>query len=390
MPNKTFVLCFALLTGCEELLADGDTGDTGRGPSGDDGVGGGGGNGGGGNGGDDDTTPSTPDTWSIVSGPCAGYRTETLAFADDGSVFAGCGADVGGSFAAEPGMWQTLPVLSSFHLYDAQIGDDGQLYVAGDDTASLAIAYRGDASDGAAFSPELLHIYDGTIDGIPLAGGIVRTPSGVVHIDGQNGNAYAVSKNDGDSFASLYFYNYQRMDVDLGNDGKLYASGATISQPPTIFFPTADESSWTTLSLPGYIGELFGIEAIDADHLVAVGVDEPSHHGLLVRCLDGNCTQSSGWTQDDLTASPLVGAPADAGRLWAVHFDPSGTFGIAVGEKYPQSLGGYAIYTTDGGRTWDQAENPGFPMLTECWSFGDGRFAVAGGGGFMAISIPLP
>lgn len=389
MSNKTFALGFVILAACEYVV-EADSADTGGFAETEEG--GNGGNGGGGNGGTttEETIPPEPPTWASTFGPCSGYRTETLIFAADGSAWAGCGADVGGYYASMPGMWESVPAFDSFHLYDAQLGGDGLLYATGDDTATTTVAYRGDPAQGAGIGPDVLHVYDGTIDGIALAGGIVRRPDGLVHIDSQNGNSYAVSTDDGESFDSLYFYNYQRMDIDLGSDGQIYASGATISQPPTIFFPTADGMSWLPVELPGYQGELFGIEAIDADHLVAVGVDEPSHAGLMVRCLDGNCTQASSWTQDDLTSSSLIGAPSYAGRLWAVHFDSTGTFGMAVGEKYPQTLGGYALYTKDGGRTWAEAENPGFPILTEVWSFGDGTFAVAGGGSYMAISLVLP
>jgi hypothetical protein len=326
--------------------------------------------------------------WDEVGGPCDGYRTETLVFDEDDSAWAGCGADQGMYFARTPGAWESIPALSQFHGYDAQLADNGVLYLAGDDTASDVIAWTADPSDQADIDPVALLRFDGTVDGIPLAGGIARTGAGKIVVDAQNANSYAVSTNDGDSFTAEYLDSYQMLDIDVGN-GAIYGAGSTIAQPPTMMFPKEDDT-FDTISLPGgFTGELFGLAAIGTNTFVAVGADEQAHTGILARCF-ASCEQRASWEVFSLATSNLVGAPEYAGRMMAVCFDSAGTNGIAVGEKFPPGLGGFAIYSRDGGHNWNEAGNPNFPLLSECWAFDDGRFAVAGGAGYLAIGSGLP
>ncbi len=326
--------------------------------------------------------------WDEVSGPCIGYRTETLIFDSDGSAWAGCGADPGLHFARTPGAWESVAALATFHTYDAQLADNATLYLAGDGVLDNVVAWTGDPGEQADLEPDVLLRFDGTIDGIPLAGGIARTGAGKIVIDSQNGNAYVVSNNDGASFEPAYLDSYQMLDLDVGN-GEIFAAGSTIAQPPTVMFPQGDDS-YDPLELPGgFVGELFGIAALGADRFIAVGADETAHSGILARCFSG-CDQRGSWEVFSLSESNLVGSPDYAGRMMAVCFDSSGTNGIAVGEKFPQGLGGFAIYTRDGGHNWNEAGNPDFPLLSECWAFDDGRFAVAGGAGYLAIGSGLP
>ncbi|MBA2320113.1 MAG: hypothetical protein H0V89_03065 [Deltaproteobacteria bacterium] len=281
-----------------------------------------------------------------------------------------------------------MSALSQFHTYDAQIADNGVLYLAGDGVGDDIIAWSGDPSRGADLDPDVLHRFDGTIDGISLAGGIARTSSGTIVLESQNGNAYAVSDDDGQSFRPEYLDSFQMLDIDVAS-GQVYAVGSTISQPPMMFFPTAD-AIFEPLDLPGgFTGELFGLAAIGANHFVAVGADEEEHTGILARCF-ARCGERASWEVFSLRDSNLVGAPDYAGRMMAVCFDSAGANGIAVGEKFPQGLGGFAIFTRDGGHSWNEAGNPDFPALSECWAFDDGRFAVAGGAGYLAIGTGLP
>lgn len=338
----------------------------------------------------DTDLPTEPATWTSYAGPCSGYRTETLVFDADGSAWAGCGADEGLFYAATTGAWVSVNDHDQFHCYDAQIAGDGLLYIAGDDTTSDELAYRGDPAQGDLYDGTPIFFYGKSIDSVALAGSVLRAPDGTIVVDAQNSYQYGLSVDDGASFSEEYFSTYQWMDTDLASDGKIYASGSTIAQPPVIVLPGAKTGTFTAIEIGDgdFTGELFGIAAIDADRIFAVGVDEPTHHAMIATCT-ASCTSPASWTVEDLTDSVELGQPANLGRLHAIRFDESGTYGMAVGEQYPQ-LGGWAMYTTDGGDTWKLAEDPGFPILTEVWSFGDGTFAVAGGGGYMALSVVLP
>ncbi len=339
----------------------------------------------------DTDVPVEPPTWTTYAGPCSGYRTETLVFDADGSAWAGCGADVGLFYAATTGAWVSVNDHDQFHCFDAHLADDGLLYIAGDDTTSDDLAYRGDPAQGDLYDGTPIFFYGMSINSVALAGTILRAPDGTIVVDAENSYQYGLSLDDGDSFTEEYFSTYQWMDTDLASDGKIYASGSTIAHPPIIVLPGAKPGDFFAIEIGDgdFTGELFGIAAIDADRIFAVGVDEPTHHAMFARCT-GACTSPASWTVEDLTDSVELGQPADLGRLHAIRFDESGTYGMAVGERYPQALGGWAMYTTDRGDTWKMADDPGFPILTQVWSFGDGTFAVAGGGGYMAVSLALP
>lgn len=324
--------------------------------------------------------------WSLFAGPCEGYRTETLVFGVDGSLWAGCGADTGGFHARSPDAWESVPSLARVHVYQLHLDPLGRVWVAGDDVDSQAVVFRGDAADGAGLDPAVLFSFDGTLDGVPIAAHVARARDGHVMVDSLNGFTLGISADDGATWSPGYVPEYQVLDLAVTPNGTFVGSGSTIAQPPVVLLGGPTPGDFDPVLPPGgFQGELFGVAALSPGRVIAVGVDEPSHRGILASCLDGDCGAPSSWTTRDVAAEGWV---ADAGRLHDVHLDAAGTFGIACGERYPQGGGGYALVTTDGGARWSALDTPDFPILTACWSFGDGSFAVAGGGGFLALSTP--
>lgn len=307
-----------------------------------------------------DTDPGSTNTgsWTTVSGPCEGYRTETI-FVDGDTHHVGCGSDLGlFTSSSSTGAFSSMSGLEDFHVYEIAESPDGALWAAGDAYGDETLIYE----LGSGLTSVLE--YDGASMRFSAAENLV-VHDGVVYTDSLTGNYWAHSADDGESWTEEYLSSYQIMDLHSG-DGELYAVGSTISQPPTVFhFADGD---WSAIELDAPDGALEGL-TWTGERWVAVGVDEGTELAAMFTCSSG-CTDAGAWSPVDITAQDDTVA-----KLWSVH--AAGDHVIAVGERYPQSLGGAVLISDDAGATWTVADVEA-GLLTVAWSYGDGTYTAAG------------
>ena len=146
---------------------------------------------------------------------------------------------------------------------------------------------------------------------------------------------------------------YQLQRLASTSDG-IFASGYNIAQPPTFFTPsTADGASWFNLKANTIDTEVEGegwamATPDDGDTWFVGGRNQGAGafaSAFFYRSLDNGAT----WT--------AISVPEDIDIIRDIAFSPDGQYGVAVGDKYPQAAGGFAIVTSDSGATWTAIED---------------------------------
>jgi photosystem II stability/assembly factor-like uncharacterized protein len=143
---------------------------------------------------------------------------------------------------------------------------------------------------------------------------------------------------------------FQLIRVTSTSSG-IFASGYNIIQPPTFFAPSeAEGASWFNLKAKtvdaAIQGEGWSLATPDNGATWYVGGRDQElsreASGFIYRSLDGG----GSWTS--LPLGPEIDIVRD------IAFSEDGHYGIAVGDRYPpRSLGGFALLTRDGGRSWE-------------------------------------
>ena len=146
---------------------------------------------------------------------------------------------------------------------------------------------------------------------------------------------------------------YQLQRLASTSDG-IFASGYNIAQPPTFFTPsTADGASWFNLKANTIDTEVEGegwamATPDDGDTWFVGGRNQGAGafaSAFFYRSLDNGAT----WT--------AISVPEDIDIIRDIAFSPDGQYGVAVGDKYPQAAGGFALVTSDSGATWTAIED---------------------------------
>ena len=146
---------------------------------------------------------------------------------------------------------------------------------------------------------------------------------------------------------------YQLQRLASTSDG-IFASGYNIAQPPTFFTPSAaDGASWFNLKATTIDTEVEGegwamATPDDGDTWFVGGRNQGAGafaSAFFYRSSDDGVT----WTS--------IGLPEDIDIIRDISFSSDGQYGIAVGDKYPESAGGFALITSDSGATWTAIED---------------------------------
>lgn len=146
---------------------------------------------------------------------------------------------------------------------------------------------------------------------------------------------------------------YQLQRLASTSEG-IFASGYNIAQPPTFFRPsTADGASWFNLKANTIDTEVEGegwamATPDDGDTWFVGGRNQGAGafaSAFFYRSSDDGAT----WT--------AISVAEDIDIIRDISFSSDGQYGIAVGDKYPESAGGFALITSDSGATWTAIED---------------------------------
>lgn len=345
--------------------------------------------------------------WSRFTHPCVGNRTDAFWWDDDSNVWVGCGSTTIGTglYRSTDGgqTWSNaLALFDTWRVLDIRRASDGRLYVGGTDVNSSNGLVSLDTTV-SGLDPRLEYARGSTISLSFTVGHVFVDPSGNAFIESLTGNgsaARAVGAADWTGLDSSWAtdgQSYQILDMTSFN-GRPYAVGSTISQPPVVFVPAGTSTSLPAAfysmtpvdlssgdPLNNDIGEMWGVAVLDAQRVVAVGVDQNRDTGrIYVSRTDP--LQASDYRRIDVSTSLLPGTSS-----WMRGVCASGNTVVAVGEKQPLRTGtGVVLRSTDGGETWENITDPAIQAnsVSACHILSDGRLAVAGAGGYVGILTP--
>ncbi|MCA9568465.1 MAG: hypothetical protein KC656_11505 [Myxococcales bacterium] len=350
------------------------------------------------------TSPLDPfdDHWIVRPHPCVGSKTDTLLVEDDGdTLWVGCGTTTNGTGLYHSGdagvTWAaftaTTPVpffFDSWRVNDISRAPDGKLYIAGNDTQSLARVVSLDTTTGLV--GEVL-TGQGQLWNNMVVGTFRQTPGGDEVAESQNGTDSAFRASTAVSFVDGYNWwtngtSKQILDLEVfGED--FYGVGSTIANPPVVFLPPQPPAVRTGFQMTQvqlangifeYDGELWDIH-VDDDGILVAGVNQDADHGVVY--ISGSDPYSAAtWTYWGANAMfPSLAS-------WFDGVCRAGTRILAVG-RFSVTQDGVAVYSDDNGVTWTElALPPDTGPISNCRGFDDGSVRFSGADGFYAIWLP--
>lgn len=347
-------------------------------------------------GGDSDTSTTHTTDWQPVEGawagsshPCFGNRTDAMWWDSKSTVFVGCGSTtVGyGLFRSTDGgsSWSSVAEsrLSGFRVSSIQRGGDALLYIAGIDTNSRDRVLSVDDNDAVQVVYEAGDQFWSSFH----VGTFRRNNQGVAVAESLTGTGLVWRDGDGAAFQDGSDWptdggSYQILDMVLDGGG-FYGSGSTIATPPHVFVPdSTDPFALRPVQLADWSGELWGID-VDGGEVVAGGVNQNDNDGMIF-VSGSDPADADGWSSTNVTE--LVGS----GPTWIRGVCRSGSRIAAVGE-FSMLADPILVVSADGGNSWSDwtdALPSGAEALHRCEMWADGRLAVTGQSGYLAVWTP--
>lgn len=352
----------------------------------------------------DDSEPADPSvdvladgtTWRWSSHPCDGNRVDTLLRTSDDRLWVGCGSDSAGQglhTSSDDGeTWHTPSTttpdyFTTFRVNDLFEGEDGRLYIAGDQTSGA----NGSDAVVSVVLPAVEPLEVSTVfatgnqvwNSFPV-GTYRRLSDGQEVAESLTGNGAVWRDDAGNSWqdGSNWALNgtYQILDLEV-YDGGFYGVGSTIANPPMVYVPPTspvkgfgmDEIVLTN----DFDGEMWDL-VVDAQGMLAVGVDQDGDVGaLFFTSGDGRAVGSWTMVKTDFETEPTwLNGACRSGDTW-----------VAVG-RLSQRDKAFAIVSTDAGATWNDISPADRPALYGCM-FEGGSVLVAGAGGALGrLTLP--
>lgn len=340
--------------------------------------------------------PIAPPTriWKSYTHPCVENRTDAFWWDDDKTAWVGCGTgangrglwlsrDGGQSWGAVKGYFDT------WRVNDIRRSVDGLLYVAGLDTASRDAVVSVDTK-ASPFSIKNVFTRTNQVDLSFQVQHFVRDSQGRGFGDSLTGYGSIYRASDTAAWQGLHTAwaddkaSYQIMSMTMFND-KIYASGSTISQPPYVFLPSKQATQpyhLTPVRLSTrFTGEMWGIAVLDAQRVVAAGVDQDRDVGMIYT------SKTNPYDPNDYMEFNVSGIISDK-STWMRGVCASGNTIVAVGEKQPLASGtGIVLLSNDAGKTFTNITDPKIVAnsVSRCKILDNGDIAVTGAGGYVGI-----
>ncbi|MCB9853756.1 MAG: hypothetical protein H6819_11715 [Phycisphaerales bacterium] len=339
----------------------------------------------------DDTPPSN--TWSKLSQPCGGTKTNAMWFDDRENGFIGCGENASGTglFVTKDGglTWEETLLFKNIRINDVTRAKDGNLYATGTDTSGGPEAFMIDES-GANLTP--VGIYSAGNNAFTSVGqgeNIAVTDDGQIFIDSLTGTQTAYRDTGDTNFTELNFFitggTSEQVSRVIAFNNRFWAVGSLINQPGTVYYPTpsaTDRYEMTKLELQpsNQDGELHDIYLWSETSGLVCGFDQ-SQRFPLIYSLDGDPSDINNWTKINLFDSGIN----YQGGAWKMSV--VGDVVVIVGQTFPNNHG-FVVFSADRGKTWtdispmqdgDFAAN----LMTNVWLFPDGTILAAAESGEM-------
>ena len=359
------------------------------------------------------TTPAnnmSSSAWAVSAHPCAGNRTDALHCDDDSTCYVGCGTTTTGRgmFVTTDGgaTWSSVTSTPAGFFDSGRVNDiwrspdNDLLYVSGEFNAGFRVV----SLDRAGTVGEVFK-KGNTVDFSFTAGNYRRNAEGRQIAESLTGVGIVYKEMDGgdpqESWETGYGFwqdqypnGVQILDMDV-HDGKFYAAGSTISQPPMVFLPGWEtEFDFDILALvdsgglSAYSGEMWGIDVND-DGVTLGGVNQSAGRGVVYSysfASDAPMNDRTSWTMVDLISL----FPDNSTWIQGVCRGPSNLV-YAVGRESREGWG-IVLRSTDGGQTFedispytDGASKSDLEDMYRCHVTSDGGVIVTGTGGQFAV-----
>ncbi|MFA7439110.1 sialidase family protein [Castellaniella sp.] len=343
------------------------------------------------------------DTWLVSQHTCPGGSGTDALFQDpDGRIWVGCGSaatgyglsvsyDMGASW--EPPQATPAGILNEFRVSSISLGRDGHLKIAGFDATTKNMVLSLDISGTPA--PGAVYAATPVLVGVAQVGrqfhvGTYRekhnrsmaealTGASVLHAPDGTGSSASdwTTMSPGGQMTDLVVH-----------DNRFWATGSTISEPPTLFLPPENQNATAPMTpavpvLPtSWSGELWGL-AVNGQRLVATGVHQgPTRGKILVSGPDPR--DMNGYAEVDISAA-VLGTPSV--RTWGRGVCMRGDTVVVVGERRPlSSHTGLVLLSGNGGAGFsDITPDDVDSTVSKCLFMADGSLLVAGSGGFVGV-----
>ena len=335
-----------------------------------------------------------PGVWAEIIGPCGGSATNAMWFDDAQTGFVGCGENAAGEglFSTIDGgaTWDDNPMFNEVRVMDLRRGPDAVLRGAGRHQLDGYSVFSID--EGSALSPTgLYEPGNNAFTTVNQAENVAVTDDGQILIDSLTGTSAAYQPAGGtfEEFASLGeaaiddpdnapAFQVRRI---VGHDNAFFAVGSLINDPARVHLPSTMPGAtyhFTTLQLQpdSRDGELLDMHVWSPGKMIVAGHDQSERYPLIY-VASGDAYSPDSWTQVTLLDSGIE----YQGGVNDLHV--VGDTVVAVGEKFPTSMGGFVVRSDDAGLTWEDISPEDVGPLSAVWLFDDGSIVAGGGGGEM-------
>ena len=348
----------------------------------------------------DTDTETPPQAWEAFSHPCSGNRTDAMWFDDALNGYVGCGSTTGkGLFHTADGgeNWSEIlgpnNILEETRVSSLQRAQDGFLYIAGTGPNGVRVVYL----DGAN---TLQEFFLNNNSGFSFHVGTFRkaTDGRAVSESLTGTDVMYWPDSDPANFVDGYgwwndttvgSFGAQMLDLET-YDGKFFAIGSTISQPPYFFYEDSNGMGsefglhaikLSPEGLGDFDGEVNDIAIGSQGNMVLSGVNQTTGIGT-IWYNSGSHDDLSAWTFVDIT--PLIPeTSSNATRFYGGCRE--GDLIVSVGD-YSQAGGALIVLSKDGGSSWELIEPEAGP-LSECQII-DSKVYITGASGLFAIFNP--
>ncbi len=343
--------------------------------------------------GNNGTTTPMGLVWDKVVAPCPGSRTASVLFLNDTRGLLGCGenADGEGLFQTKDGgrTWTEIRDFADLRVLDIR-EYNGDVFVAGADNlgGTRESVWKLDAEMKIASA---LYTASNQIGSVQQAENIAIGEDGRAIIDSLTGTGVAVRGPGEQNFVEVDTLSEMAIDgmargfqmrrIDFLNN-KIYATGSLINDNPRVYLSSKKEGATyhvTKVDLSNKDAEMLDLHVFNDSLMVVAGFSQQgtaTNRSPLIFRGEGDLYDAANWSEVDVFGQGIE----FAGGIRAISV--AGTDILAVGEKFPTSKGGFALFSQDEGKTWtDITPEDKIGPLSEAWLWNDGSAFIAGGQG---------